>query len=72
MHDDWGYPHDLGNLQVGRGHPFELRRPLAKPTARKCAGCGEDVLQHARGAMAGPGVKEDFFLGSFIMFLLVG
>eukprot|EP00435_Cladocopium_sp_Y103_P041548 s276_g11.t1 len=42
--------------EVGRGHHFELRRPLAKPTARKCAGCGEDVLQHARGEVA----DEDF------------
>ncbi|CAL1143243.1 unnamed protein product [Cladocopium goreaui] len=42
--------------QVGCGHHFELRRPLAKPTARKCAGCGEDVLQHARGEVA----DEDF------------
>eukprot|EP00435_Cladocopium_sp_Y103_P042774 s276_g11.t2 len=42
--------------RVGRGHHFELRRPLAKPTARKCAGCGEDVLQHARGEVA----DEDF------------
>ncbi|CAK9097120.1 Tyrosine-protein phosphatase pmp1 [Durusdinium trenchii] len=35
--------------EAGQGHPFELRKPLAKPTARRCATCGADVLAHARG-----------------------
>lgn len=43
--------------QAGQGHPFELRKPLAKPTARRCATCGADVLAHARGA-AGFGVFQ--------------
>ena len=34
---------------TGQGHPFKLRNPLAKVTARKCADCAIDIFQHSRG-----------------------
>merc|ERR1719419_491552 len=33
----------------GQGHPFQLRAPLAKPTARKCKACSADIFEHACG-----------------------
>ena len=33
----------------GQGHPFELRAPVAKATARRCRECGADIFLHARG-----------------------
>ena len=32
----------------GQGHAFELRKPLAKVTARKCLVCSESIFDHAR------------------------
>ncbi|KAG8465111.1 hypothetical protein KFE25_012474 [Diacronema lutheri] len=32
----------------GVGHAFELRRPISRVTARKCAACGEDIKAHSR------------------------
>ena len=34
------------------GHRFVARRPLAKPTAKKCAECGQSVFEHMRSEVA--------------------
>merc|ERR1719231_126186 len=34
------------------GHAFELRKPLAKVTARKCAVCAASIFEHARAEVS--------------------
>eukprot|EP00442_Polarella_glacialis_P058560 CAMPEP_0115136514 /NCGR_PEP_ID=MMETSP0227-20121206/56425_1 /TAXON_ID=89957 /ORGANISM="Polarella glacialis, Strain CCMP 1383" /LENGTH=229 /DNA_ID=CAMNT_0002543575 /DNA_START=156 /DNA_END=842 /DNA_ORIENTATION=+ len=38
--------------EQGQGHQFQLRKPLAKPTAKRCLECGVDVFSHSRAEVS--------------------